>query len=187
MTKNESDFYKKIYDICDEIYKFDLKIKQSEIKKSEYFFCFIIEKSIFDELKTNINYYELKKCVEDKTIYGKFILAKKFIEKKLKYNKQKLQKIENTKIEQFKSSKELIDKLSVENKEYNIINWKLKTLISEYKAEDKKIQFYIKGKILHLLFDENDIIQFNFNKCIIGKSSLLEQDENKILVNKKKK
>ena len=187
MNKNEMDFYKKIYDICDEIYKFEAKIKQSDIKKSEYNFCYLIEKSIFDEFKTNINYYELKKCVEDKMVYTNFNGAKKFIEKKLKYYKKKLPKIENNKIEQFKNSKELIDKLSIENKEYNLINYGLKTLISKSKEEDKKIQFYIKGKILHLLFDENDIIQFNFNKYIIEKSALLEQDENKILVNKKNK
>ena len=187
MNKNEHDFYKKIYDICDEIYKFETKIKQNDIKKSENYFCYLIEKSIFDELKTNINYYELKKCVEDKIVYGKFNQAKKFIEKKLKLNRQKLQKIENIKIEQFKNSKELLDKLSVENKEYNLINWRLKTLISENQEEDETIQFYIKGKILHLLFDENDIIQFNFKKCIIEKSCLLVQDENKILVNKNNK
>ena len=66
---NNENIYKKIYDICDEICEFEEKIKQSDIKKSE---CNLIEKSIFDELKANINYSELKKYVEDKKVYGKF-------------------------------------------------------------------------------------------------------------------
>ena len=181
------EFYKNVYNICDEIYKNETKINQGDKKKSEFNFCYLIESSTFDEFKTNINYNELKKCVEDKRLYPNFNKAEKFIENKLKHNKQELLKIENNKIEQFKNSKELIDKLFDENKKYNLINSTLKRLISENQEEDKKIQFYIKGKILHLLFNKKDIIKFNFNKGIIAKSSLFEQKENIPSINKNNK
>ena len=163
------DIERQIYNICDEIYNFELKLKNGTDGKEKGYL--VLLKS-FEEFKEYIHYKDLKQYFENKKHVSNFAYTKSkiigvFLDQNLK-KKIYLAKPKN--------SENLVNEL-VYNKKYYIITKRLWNILLEC-GDGKEISFEIKNKKIILYFRENDISIFKINKGIIELSSYIESNGN---------
>ena len=159
------DIERQIYNICDEIYNFELKLKNGTDGKEKGYL--VLLKS-FEEFKEYIHYKDLKQYFENKKIVPNFTYMKIKI-KSVFFDLYLKKKIAFAKL---KNSDELIYNLAIKKK-YYIITKRLWKILFDY-GDGKEISFEIKNKKIILYFRENDISIFKINKGIIESSSYIE-------------
>ena len=159
---------RQIYDICNEIYNFELKLQNGTDGKEKGYL--VLLKS-FEEFKEYIHYKDLKQYFENKKVsnfaYTKSKIGSVFLDLYLK------KKIAFAKP---KNSDELIYELA-QKKKYYIITKGLWEILFEY-GKGKEISFEIKSKKIILYFSKTDISIFKINKGIIESSSYIKPNEN---------
>ena len=159
---NKKIYYKKIYEICEEIYKIENFEEFKKLKSG----LFITKKSM-DILKRNILYFKMKEFVENKNIYPKYEKAEINI-KRLFTNENEVNFDKILARNAFNNSEELI-KLLNKGEEYYIINKNLykKIYNIQYLENFQDIKINIEGNKLILIFndqDKQDNLKFRINK-----------------------
>jgi len=164
MSINEPLSGKQIYDFCQAIYNYE-KFLENYVKDKEYH-GYLIDKTIFDKVKTKLDYERLKPSIDKNEPY---------IEFKKKINKK--EKVKYIVPKKFNNSNELINEL-LNDKKFYIVNIELLNIISkEDKYKGKAIKFMMNKEKIKLILNDNDILCFNNNKNgIIEKSSLIQED-----------
>ena len=173
MSKDGNLSEKQIYNYCNAIYMYE-KFLENFVKDKEYQ-GYLIDKTIFDNVKTKLDYERLKSSInESYTDFCKKINKKE----KIKYIAPK----------KYNNSNELIDEL-LNDKKFYIVNQDLLSKISkEDKYKGKSIKFTMDKEKIRLIFNDNDILYCNNNKNgIIEKSSLAGEDSLKYFISPKKK
>ena len=158
------DIERQIYNICDEIYNFELKLQNGTVGKEK---GYLVTLKSFEEFKEYIHYKDLKQYFENKKV-SNFAFTKSkignvfldlYLKKKIAFAKPK-------------NSDELVYNLALKKK-YYIITKRLWKILFDY-GDGKEISFEIKNKKIILYFRENDISIFKINKGIIESSSYIE-------------
>ena len=175
MSKDGNLSEKQIYDYCNAIYIYEIFL-ENFIKDKEYR-GYLIDKNIFDKVKTKLDYERLKLSIDKNKSFTEFMK---------KINKK--EKIKYIAPKKYNNSNELINEL-LNDKKFHIVNQDLLCKISkEDKYNGKAIKFTMDKERIRLIFNDNDILYFNNNKNgIIEKSSLAGEDSLKYYISLKKK
>ena len=173
MAKNSIEL---IYDLCNEYYNneklFQFKHYDKKLK------CYLIDKDLMEPFLSSIYYHKLKPYIKENY---QFKNLKETIKKLTTNNNVKIKKNINQK--KFNNKQELIISLN-NNKIYYIVNSNLWVKICK-KDNIKELGTDIllnKDKI-SIIFNENEKLDFKWNKYFIDKSSLINDNIQNIKIN----